>query len=322
MSDIKPARRGIAIGSRAAIVVLLLLMGLACPGSLRAQSFRVVLLGTGHPMPNIHRFGASTLVEAGSEKLLFDCGRGALLRLSQMKVRVPAVGVLFLTHLHSDHTVGIPDFWLTGWILGRKAPLLAFGPAGTEAMMAGLERAYEFDVHMRRDVDEKLSGEGWKITAKEVKQGPVFDENGVKVIAFDVIHGPVKPAFGYRIEYAGHVVVLSGDTTYSENLVKYAKGADLLLQEIIDPNAFRAKARFLSEAQARKVIAHHTTPAQAGKIFSLVKPKLAVYTHIVPSPTPAMIPLTRKIYSGPLVMGEDLMTIDVGKTIEVHRPGH
>jgi ribonuclease Z len=113
--------------------------------------------------------------------------------------------------------------------------------------------------------------------------------------------------------------VLSGDTRYSENLIRFAQGADVLIHEVIDPEAFRAQATLLSPEQVQNVIAHHTTPEQAGKVFSQVKPKLSVYSHIVPGDAPNLIPLTRKTYSGPLEVGEDLMSIEIGDEVVVRR---
>jgi ribonuclease Z len=294
----------------------------AVPGPGYAQSFRVTLLGTGNPRPGIERFGPSTLVEVGNEKLLFDCGRGATQRIYQLKIPFSAVDALFLTHLHSDHTVGIPDLWLTGWIMGRGVALRVWGPAGTREMMSHLERAYKFDVHTRRDVDEKLPVEGAVIEAQEIKQGVVYESEGVKVTAFLVDHGLVQPAFGYRVDYAGHSVTLSGDTRFSENLIRFAQGTDLLIHEVIDPAAYQEIANTFTAAQRQKVIEHHITPEQAGVVFTRVKPKLAVFSHIVPSDAPDLIAHTRKTYSGPLDVGEDLTSIEIGQNIKVHRRDH
>lgn len=285
-----------------------------------AQGLKVTLLGTGSPNPRMDRFGPSILVEAGNEKLLFDCGRGAAQRLFQVKVPFTEVTALFLTHLHSDHTVGIPDVWLTGWIRGRKVPLRVWGPAGTRDMMSHLAQAYAFDIHIRRDVDEKFPGEAVTVAAQDIGEGVVYEKNGVKVTAFTVDHGVVKPALGYRVDFAGHSVVLSGDTRYSENLIRFAQGTDVLIHEVIDPEVFRAQAPLLSAEQVSNVIAHHTTPEQAGTVFTKVKPKLAVYSHIVPGDAPNVLPLTRKTYSGPLELGEDLMSMEIGEKVEVHRP--
>jgi ribonuclease Z len=285
-----------------------------------AQGIKVTLLGTGSPNPRMDRFGPSILVEAGTEKLLFDCGRGAAQRLFQIKVPFPEVTALFLTHLHSDHTVGIPDVWLTGWIRGRQVPLRVWGPPGTRNMMSHLAQAYEFDIHTRRDVDEKFPGAAVTVAAKDIGEGVVYESNGVKVTAFRVDHGVVEPALGYRVDFAGHSVVLSGDTRYSENLVRFSQGADVVVHEVIDAEVFQAQTPMLSGEQRAGVIAHHTTPEQAGKIFTQVKPRLAVFSHFVPGDAPNVLRLTRTTYSGPLELGEDLMVIEIGEKIEVRRP--
>ena len=283
-------------------------------GGVAAQEIRVVLLGTGTPRPMIERFGMSTLVLAGGETLLFDAGRGCTIRLAQAGVPLKEVSKLFLTHLHSDHTVGIPDLWLTGWIFDRQGALEVWGPQGTKQMVAGLEEAYAYDVHVRRDVDEKLSPEGTGIRAHEIEEGVVYERGGVKVTAFLVDHGPVKPAFGYRVEYGGRSVVLSGDTRPSENVVKHAQAADVLIHEVY---ALPENAK--PTALEATIVAHHSTPEQAGEIFSRVKPRLAVYSHIGKGNVSAeeLIRRTRKTYQGRLEVGEDLREIDVGKEISV-----
>ena len=285
-----------------------------------AQDFRVTLLGTGNPRPVMSRFGPSILVEAGKEKLVFDCGRGATQRLYQLKIPFSAITGLFLTHLHSDHTVGIPDLWLTGWVMGRATPLQVWGPEGTEAMMAHLKEAYAFDIHIRRDVDTKLPAAGAEVIAKDIEEGVVYESAGVKVTAFLVDHGEVKPAFGYRIDHGGHSVTLSGDTRPTENPIKFAQGTDVLIHEVIDPQAYAETVTSDSPEQRKKTIEHHTTPEQAGTIFTRVKPKLAVYSHIVPPDVPEVIPHTRKTYAGPVEVGEDLMSIEIGDKITVRRP--
>ncbi len=300
-----------------------LLGALFAAGMCRAEDrISVVLLGTGNPRPSLERFGPSILVTADSERLLFDCGRGATQRLFQRGIPLGEVRSLFLTHLHSDHTVGIPDLWLTGWIFGRTRPLEIRGPAGTRELVAGLEKAYAFDVHMRRDVDEKLPAGGVQIAASDVSEGVVFEKGRLRVTAFLVDHGPVRPALGYRIDFGTRSVVLSGDTRPSPNLVKAARGADVLIHEVIDPDVERkGAAGNLTAEQVRRIIAHHTTPEEAGKIFTAIRPRLAVYSHIVPSTAAVsdLVPLTRKTYSGPLEVGEDGMEIEIGEKVRVER---
>lgn len=287
--------------------------------SASADNLKIVLLGTGvGPPVNLEQFGASTLIEAGSVRLLFDCGRGATLRLAQSGVPVGSINRVFLTHLHSDHVIQLPDLLLTGWVGGgRSVPLEVWGPEGTRDMMDHLQQAFAFDIHMRRDVDEKASGDGIKVLSHEIKEGVVFDQEGVKVTAFLVDHSPVKPAFGYRVDYHGHSAVLSGDTRVSENLIRFAQGADVLVHEVLDAETLR---RYFptNPAAAEAILAKHTTPEQAGGVFARVKPKLAVYSH-APN-AERVISQTRKTYSGPLEGPEDLLTIEIGEKIEVrHR---
>jgi ribonuclease Z len=266
------------------------------------------------------RFGPSTLIEAGGQHFLFDAGRGALQRLTQAKVRWHQVDGILLTHLHSDHVVGLPDLWLTGWLVspGRSRPLRVWGPAGTESLISHLRQAFEFDVEVRLS-DDRASAEGVQILASDIEAGVVHDSGGVRITAFLVDHAPVEPALGYRLDYAGRSVVLSGDTRLSETLIQHARGVDLLIHEVASVETF-VRAGVAPE-RIRSVIAHHVTPEQAAEVFARTQPRLAVYSHII-QPTATnedLIPATRRVYSGRVEVGEDLMTIIVGDTIEVRR---
>jgi len=171
-----------------------------------------------------------------------------------------------------------------------------------------------------------LPEQGIAVAAQDIAQGPVYEKNGVKVTAFEVDHATAKPAFGYRIDYRGHSVVLSGDTRPTENLIRFSKDVDLLIHEVA-----WARPELLQKSQAaRIIIGLHTTPEQAGTIFARVKPRLAVYSHVVLITTdPAfsepndadVLKLTRKTYGGPLEMGQDLMTIGIGNNIDIRRSG-
>jgi ribonuclease Z len=297
--------------------------------SMTASDFRVTLLGTGAPVPNPDRFGPCTLVEAGNQKFLIDAGRGAVIRLSQLKVPIGRINVQFLTHYHSDHTSGVPDVWVTGWLEShfgtRKTPYRVIGPRGARDLMENLERAYACDIKIRI-VDEKLppSGVATEVTEFD-RDGIVYEKDGVKVIAFEVDHGDViKPCYGYRFEYGGRTAVFSADTCHNDNVIKYGAGADLLVHE-----GASARPELMKEAYVQRIIGHHTRPHEAGRVFTQIKPKLAAHTHIVllgsehiPPPTiDDIVAETRQTYSGPLVVGEDLTVFDIGETVTVRGPG-
>ena len=280
------------------------------------------------PTPRPTSFSASTLVEAGNERLLFDLGRGSTMQLYKLKIPLGAITASFLTHLHSDHIVGLPDMWLTGWLAtpwaSRKGPMKLFGPKGTVAMTQNLTKAFADDIRIRID-DEHLDPKAVEFAAKDIEPGLVYDNNGVKVTAIEVNHGEkIKPSFGYVVEDDGHKVVLSGDTKYDERIAKAAEGADLLIHEVavIEPELL------VKNPVYKDIQAHHTSPEEAGGIFAPARPKLAVYSHIVfgtvkPGPDIPEQPLidrTRTVYSGPLLVGRDMMSFRIGETVEAFAP--
>ena len=278
----------------------------------------VRLLGTGGPSLGYNPAEAGLLVVAGPEVLLFDCGHGIPDRLYQLnRINVSKV---FLSHLHSDHTEGLPELWMnwTAWYSRGTTPLSVWGPgrdvdqpSGTADLTAQLADAWATDTHIRRDVVEHLPGSAIQIQTTEIKnEGPVYQSNGVTVSAFLVDHGPVKPAFGYRIDYQGHSVVFSGDTRPSDNLVQHAKGVDLLVHEVIvtQPGA---------DSSGNPIVAYHTTPEQAAGVFTQVAPGLAAYTHIVGNSLGLAARTRAAGYSGPLEVGQDLTLFEIGDTISI-----
>jgi ribonuclease Z len=291
-----------------------------------AEGLRIVLLGTaGGPTINAERQGIGTLVIAGPETLLFDAGRGITTSMARLSIDVPSVTKVFITHLHSDHVISLPELWLFPWASQlRKAPLRVWGPKGTNSMLAHLQQAFAFDVHIRRDVDEKFSAEGVRMLVTEIAEGVVYEANGAKVTAFVVDHGPIKPAFGYRVDYHGHSVVMSGDTKMSENLVKYAQGVDVLIHDVArskqDPLLVGRPDEILlsgfTREQLRTIAAHHTDAAEAAQVFQRAKPKLAVFSHANPSPGETLATV-QQTYPGRVQFGADLMIIDIADDVTV-----
>jgi ribonuclease Z len=293
-----------------------------------SQNMRVILLGTlGGPNFNAQRLGISTLVLAGAERLLFDAGRGTTTGMARAGINPNAVTKVFLTHLHSDHVISLPELIVFPWAQDRRVPLYVWGPRGTRSMMQKFQEALAFDIHVRRDIDERIPGEGVRVVSTDIAEGVVYESGGVTVTAFLVDHGPVQPAYGYRVDYRGHSVVLSGDTRPSDNLVKFAAGADVVIHEIgrykQDPLLSGAPDELLpnSRQTRRKAItiaAHHTDGVEVGELLARIKPRLAVFSHYNVEPQSTLL-LVRRHYAGSVEFGEDAMTIEIGPTIDVRR---
>lgn len=307
--------------ARCASLALVAALATALAGAQTPGRLQVTLLGTGNPRPNLERFGPSILIEAGPQRVLIDAGRGAAQRLFEIGQRDLLTGIdaLFLTHLHSDHTVGIPDVWLTSWIFGRAKALRMIGPPGTADMATHLTQAYQWDIATRTK-DEGFPAEGVRLASRDVTPGVAFDQDGLKVTAFTVDHGAFAvPAYGYRVDYQGRSAVFSGDMRFDERIVEAAKGVDVMVVEVISPEVESRRAQVQDPKALERILARHISPDQAGTLFTRVKPRLAVFTHVVPSPATAddLLPVARRTYSGPLAVGYDQMTIVIGDTVDV-----
>jgi len=279
-----------------------------------ADYLEVTLLGTGTPRPNIDRFGSATLVNAGGQYFLFDVGRGATIRLQQAGIMPNQIDKVFLTHLHSDHISGLDDLWITGWVWQREQLLKVSGPVGTHQLVEGLREAYTADISYRV-ANVALEGDKAKIESIEIEQGVVYHKDGVTIRAFLVEHAPVKPAFGYRVEFGDRAIVISGDTTYSENLIKHAQNADLLIHEIAAANPLLIK----NNKRLVSVVAYHTNPKQMAEVLNKTKPRAAILNHVLlfgVSEDQVMAEIKQQ-YAGDVIMGYDLMKIGVGSSIDI-----
>lgn len=270
-----------------------------------APAMQVVLLGTGFPRPDPERAGPATAVVVGEKVFVVDAGRGVVLRLAAAELPLKSVRAVFLTHLHSDHTAGLPDLFNTSWQFGRSAPFELYGPKGTKKLADAMLKFFAEDIHIRRDLMEKHPGAGATIQTHMVREGVVYQDESVKVTAFEVDHKPVAPAFGYRFDAGGRSVVISGDTRPSENLVRFAQGADVLVHEAILPEYLDGVDK---PDVANRLKSYHTTPEEAGQIAQRAGVKLLVLTHLVPGKDEdAFRERAAKHFKGKIVVGRDLM---------------
>jgi ribonuclease Z len=309
------------------LVVLVFISWTFTNHAVTAQQIKVTLLGTGTPIVNFNRFGMSTLVEAGSQKLLFDAGRGVVLRLQQKGASIRDINAIFVTHLHSDHITGLPDLYATGAILplaigGRKTPLDLWGPIGIENVARGIEQVFTDNNRFRAD---EIAPAATRIAAHQLSEGVVYERDDVKVTAFLVNHGRIAPAYGFRVDHAGHAVVLSGDTAYAPNLVDEAKGVDLLVHCIAIGSARLEQLRWDFVRRFYEFLAN---PETVAKVLAETRPRDAVFSHIslysqADIPTATEEELTSRVragYDGPFVIGQDLMSFTISKNGVTREP--
>lgn len=298
--------------------------------------FKVISLGTGAPPPD-NRSGQAVLVDVNGLQLLFDAGRGVMTQLYAAGYSANDVDMTFITHLHSDHTVGLPDLFLTGLLNGpfgqRYRPFEITGVEGTKAMMDYIKLAYSADINIRTE-DGEIDDPSWhEIIAYEFNEdGVVYEKDGVTVTAFENYHGDaIKPSYGYRVDYDGRSVVISGDTKYYANVVEHAKGVDLLLHSAGMANEDLLAAGTALSKKAQTILDHHTPPQDLAKVFNEAQPKLAVLNHGViisiaankfPQPTlEDIMAKTREYgYNGPMVIARDLMVYEIRDTVKVIPP--
>lgn len=285
------------------------------------DDFYAILLGTGIPLPNPERASAATLIVAGDTTLLIDTGRGSMVRLAEAGYR--DVSMVAFTHFHSDHFADFGEILLNRAINGANNPLPVYGPAGTQSLVDDFLRLYEHDHETRiAHHGEHWYPEGMQADVTECEPGVIYDQDGLRVTMFDVDHEPVVPAVGYRIDYNGKTIVVSGDTKKIAAMVEMSRGADLLIHEAINgpllngllPGMRRNNPR--QAAMLEDMMSHHTTAIEVAEIAAEAGVKKVALTHLVPSippqegPEKAFIRGMDAIYDGPIIVGRDGMRVD------------
>jgi ribonuclease BN (tRNA processing enzyme) len=271
-----------------------------------ANETKVILLGTGNPNTDPERSGPATAIVVSGSIYLVDCGPGIVRRAAAAKLPMEGLKRVFITHLHSDHTAGLADLILTPWVLDRTSPLEAYGPPGLKSMSKHIVAAYQEDIKMRVNGLEGANSTGYKVNAQEIQPGVVFKDANVTVKAFRVLHGSWKYAFGYRFETKDRTIVISGDTTFTRDMIEQARGVDLLIHEVYCEAALAAR----EPKWQRYHSSFHTASRDLARIAAEAKPRLLVLYHALwwKSSEEQLLKEIREIYKGPIAVGKDLQS--------------
>jgi ribonuclease BN (tRNA processing enzyme) len=277
-----------------------------------ADSATVIILGSGTPIPDPLTSGPAVAIVAGGQAYLFDAGAGVIHRAKEAAERyrmaeleAPNLTRLFLTHLHSDHTLGYVDVILTPWVMGRREALEVYGPKGTAGMTEHLKLAYRDDIEIRTHGLEHLDPEGPLVNVHEISAGPIYHDAHITVRAIPVLHGSWPQAFGYAIEASGRTIVLSGDTAPCPAIEEACQGCDVLVHEVYSAARFAGLPREVQKYHS----SFHTSTSELAAIAARSKPKLLVLYHQIyfgPREGVDLEKEMRQSYSGKVVSSRDL----------------
>ena len=310
----------------AKIIILLLLGSHTTISSAQEYDMKLTFLGTGAPRPSPKRYGPSILLEAGETKILVDAGPGMRQRIFQAGgfELLTDIHTVLITHLHFDHTIELPNLWLTGWLFGRKTNMKVYGPEGTSEFMGHFEKAFDWDLRYRYLTN--VHEEGSDLITEDIEPGVFYNQNGIKITAFDVAHLPIDPeteellglegaTFGYRVDYKGRSVVFSGDTRSlpGSKIIEMSKGVDVLIHATQIPYPGDSKEAKL--ANVSMIV--HSSPEQVAHVFNETRPRLGIYHHIIPPETTRDELLGMTDYDGRMEVAEDLMTLMIGDEITI-----
>ncbi|MEY3620464.1 MAG: hypothetical protein RLZZ391_830 [Bacteroidota bacterium] len=297
--------------SRLKILVFVFLYAISA-GHLFAQNTntQLVLLGTGTPFADPKKSGPSLAIVVNNTSYIVDCGPGVVRRAAQAKelgfpsLEAAQLKTLFITHLHSDHTIGLADIILSPAVLDRNAPISIYGPVGIKKMTQNIMQAYKEDIDLRINGLEKGDSIAYRVVSNEIKEGLIYKDSNLSVVAFKVSHGNWSNAFGYVFQTKDKKIVISGDCTYSENLIKYAKDCDILVHEVYSDAGLKKRTQRWKDYHST----FHTSTYQLAEIANQVKPKLLVLTHQLTfgSSLLSLLDEIKSKYTGPVVNGSDL----------------
>jgi ribonuclease BN (tRNA processing enzyme) len=281
-------------------------------------STRAVMLGTGTPRPDPSHFGPATAIVVNDTPYLIDFGAGVVRRAAAAYQNgVTAFGpdvvnlkTAFLTHMHSDHTIGYPDLIFTPWVMGRREPLAVYGPKGIKAMTDNILKAWQIDIDGRMNGINRHNATGYQVNAREIGPGVVHQDRNVTVTAFPVRHEEMVDSFGYRFESADRTIVISGDTAPAPALIEHSRACDVLIHEAYSMTSYHKVSPRSQEFRR----CHHTSSLELAAIANEVKPGLLVIYHrsnMGGAPASAnsedvLLDEIRQGYAGSVVMAHDL----------------
>jgi ribonuclease BN (tRNA processing enzyme) len=284
---------------------------------MKSSRTKLLLLGTGNPNPDPKHSGCSLIVMVDDQPYVVDFGAGLVRQAAALttqyggpvaELEIKNLSVAFLTHMHSDHTVGFPDLILTPWVMGRDRPLDVYGPDGISEMTRHVIEAYQADIQYRVYGLEPANNQGWRVNPHEISEGLVYEDANLKVEAFLVRHGTWPNAYGYRFTTPDKVIVISGDTAPCENILAYGQDADILVHEVYSQKGFDCKDAFWQRYHA----ANHTSTRELAEIARQTRPRLLVLVHTLfwGASDQDILDEIAEGYDGQVFVGADLQVIE------------
>ena len=275
---------------------------------------KLTILGSGCPGVDVERFGPSVLIDCGEgARLLVDCGSGVTQRLLEHGIPGSEIDALLLTHMHSDHIMDLFQLIISSWHHGRSRAPMIFGPPGTRASVEKLQALWKPELQQRIAHEQRPSTKALEVEVAEITNGTELSFSNVNVMAVEVMHQPVKHAFGYVFQTPEVKAVVSGDTTYCPGLIEASHGADVLLHEVFIHGGLPVKEGIRTAKTVENVAAYHTLDRVVGKVAAEAKVRCLMLTHFVPPcfDRENLLSTVSRDFHGPILIGEDLMTLDL-----------